>query len=65
MVENSWFVLIKEICGYTKINKINIQKFGEMIAVEPGGASVQNLIHWMQFFRKGVPSKFDYGCEKN
>jgi hypothetical protein len=36
-----------------------------IIAHEPGGASVNNILQWVQFARTGEFRKFDHGTEKN
>jgi hypothetical protein len=36
-----------------------------MITHEPGGASANNALHWVQCFRSGNMKKFNFGSEKN
>lgn len=40
--------VVNILCGYPENNKIDLDRFGIMIAHEPGGASINNLKHWIQ-----------------
>ena len=53
------------LCGYPVTNKIDIDRFGIMIAHEPGGASINNLKHWIQLTKTEHFRKFDYGQRRN
>ena len=43
---NMWFSVTNLICGYPDQNKIDLNKFGFMVAHEPGGCSTKNIIQW-------------------
>jgi hypothetical protein len=56
---------IKKLIG---INKGNIPEnmIGVIFTHEPGGASVNNVLHWIQCFRnKKKFHRFCYGAKKN
>jgi hypothetical protein len=36
-----------------------------MITHEPGGASANNALQWVQCFRSGAMKKFNFGEQKN
>lgn len=38
---------------------------GVIISHEPGGASIPNVQQWVQFYKTGKMSRFDYGKRKN
>jgi hypothetical protein len=53
-------------CGFSVKNKIPESLFGVIIAHEPGGASVNNVLHWIQCYRQGGKMhRFNYGPDKN
>jgi hypothetical protein len=56
---------VRMLCGYSSKNKISENLFGVMMSHEPGGASSNNVLQWIQCFRHGKMRKFDYGPEKN
>lgn len=59
----TWFVRL--LCGFSDKNKIPSELFGVMITHEPGGASANNALHWVQCFRKSSMHRFDYGEQEN
>ncbi|CAK87989.1 unnamed protein product (macronuclear) [Paramecium tetraurelia] len=59
------FSITNLICGYPLQNKIDLKKFGFMVSHEPGGTSTKTLVQWMQFYRNGTFSYFDYGRSRN
>lgn len=36
-----------------------------ILAHEPGGASIKNVLQWVQCYRKGKLSRFDFGSDGN
>lgn len=62
---NIFLHIVNLLCGYPQANKIDLDKFGTIIAHEPGGASVNNLKHWIQLARSHEFKKFDFGKKKN
>jgi len=56
---------VQLIAGSTKNQTLDLDRMSFLAASEPGGTSVQNLMHWMQLVRNGGFSKFDYGKAKN
>lgn len=64
---HSWMVLrgFKELIG---VNGKTIPKnmIGVVFTHGPGGGSINNVLHWIQCFRKGDQfSKFCFGKKKN
>lgn len=57
--------IVNMLCGSPNENKFDLERFGVIIAHEPGGASVNNILQWIQFARKGSFRKFDHGKKKN
>ncbi|KAM3141087.1 hypothetical protein pb186bvf_006888 [Paramecium bursaria] len=55
------FWVTEQLCGYSQRNKIDLEKFGFMVAHEPGGCSVKNLLQWMQIFECKELRYFNYG----
>lgn len=53
------------LCGTPKKNKINLDRLGVIIAHEPGGASIPNVLQWIQIYRYGKLRKYDMGKKKN
>lgn len=53
------------LCGKPINNKIDTDRLGVIISHEPGGASIPNVLQWVQFYRSGKMAKFDYGKKKN
>lgn len=62
---NIFLHIVNLLCGYPESNKIDLDRFGTIIAHEPGGASVNNLKHWIQLAKSKEFRKFDYGKKKN
>eukprot|EP00826_Nyctotherus_ovalis_P017763 TRINITY_DN1524_c0_g2_i6.p1 TRINITY_DN1524_c0_g2~~TRINITY_DN1524_c0_g2_i6.p1 ORF type:complete len:405 (+),score=85.99 TRINITY_DN1524_c0_g2_i6:224-1438(+) len=60
------FIVIS-ITGYTERRNIDMSRFPLLFLNEPGGSSVQNMMHWMQLMRNDRPvvKKFDFGDEGN
>jgi hypothetical protein len=57
---------IRMLSGHTLRNKIPTELFGVIITHEPGGASANNALHWVQCYRLGgTMKKFDFGKLKN
>lgn len=38
--------IVNLLCGYTKESNFDLERFGVIIAHEPGGASVNNILQW-------------------
>lgn len=38
------FTITNLICGYPKLNKIDLKKFGFMVSHEPGGTSTKTIL---------------------
>jgi len=57
--------VVNLLCGYTRTKRINRQRLGIMMVHEPGGSSTKALLQWMQWFRCGQISHFDYGRLEN
>jgi lysosomal acid lipase/cholesteryl ester hydrolase len=38
--------IVNLLCGVPSENKFDLERFGVMIAHEPGGASVNNILQW-------------------
>lgn len=62
---NIFLHIVNLLCGYPESNKIDLDRFGVIIAHEPGGASVNNLKHWIQQTKTEQFRKFDHGVKKN
>lgn len=60
-----FFHIVNLLCGTPSENNFDLERFGVIIAHEPGGASVNNILQWVQFARTGQFRKFDHGAEKN
>ena len=57
---------ISLLCGFSNNSKIPKDLFGVIITHEPGGASTNNTLHWVQCYRYGgIIRKFCYGKQKN
>ncbi len=57
---------IKELIGLNHDDIIPNEMIGVIFTHEPGGGSVNNVLHWIQSFRsKSQISKFCYGKRKN
>lgn len=58
-------LFVRLLCGFSIKNKISKDYFGVMLTHEPGGASSNNTLQWIQCYRKGDMTRFDYGPKKN
>jgi pimeloyl-ACP methyl ester carboxylesterase len=56
--------VIELICGKHQA-AFNLSRMEVMVAHEPGGTSVKNMIHWGQLISSGRFQKFDYGVVGN
>jgi len=56
--------VIELICGKHQA-AFNLSRMEVMVAHEPGGTSVKNMIHWGQFIHSKKFTKFDYGKAGN
>ena len=52
---------IRMLCGFSKNNKISSEYFGVMLTHEPGGASPNNILQWINCYRTGIMKRFDHG----
>eukprot|EP00742_Colponemidia_sp_Colp-10_P004165 GILJ01004444.1.p1 GENE.GILJ01004444.1~~GILJ01004444.1.p1 ORF type:complete len:441 (-),score=64.35 GILJ01004444.1:81-1370(-) len=57
-------LVIDSFCGWNN-GSFNRARMAFMAAQEPGGTSVQNVVHWGQALRTGVFKRFDYGSSEN
>ena len=55
---------IRMLCGFSNKNKISDEYFGVMLSQEPGGASPNNILQWVNCCRNGVMKRFDHGKRK-
>ena len=54
------------LCGSNKDKpRIDINRLGMMVTHEPGGASINNVNHWVQVYRRGHLARYDYGKKQN
>ncbi|CAD8125346.1 unnamed protein product [Paramecium sonneborni] len=60
-----FFEVTNQLCGFPQKNKIDLNRFGNMVAHEPGGSASKNIVQWMQFFRSKQLQYFDYGVSQN
>lgn len=60
-----FFGIVNILCGTPNKNKIDLERLGVIISHEPGGASIQNVLQWIQFYRHREMKKFDHGKKKN
>ena len=60
-----FFGIVNILCGTPNKNKIDLDRLGVIISHEPGGASIHNVLQWIQFYRHGKMKKFDHGKKKN
>lgn len=58
-------MFVRLLCGFSSKNKISDRYFGVMLTHEPGGASSNNTLQWVQCYRHGEMRRFDYGAKKN
>jgi hypothetical protein len=58
-------LFVRLLCGFSVKNKIPKDYFGVMLTHEPGGASSNNTLQWVQCYRNGDMRRFDYGTKKN
>jgi hypothetical protein len=72
LIYNSWlyfkgfFMFINALCGANQNEpKIDGKRFGVILSHEPGGSSVNNVLHWVQIYRRGYFHKYDHGKTKN
>ena len=56
---------IQLLCGINTDPMIDLDRMPVMVRNEPGGTSLQNLLHWLQIMRTGVFAKYDYGRDFN
>jgi len=56
--------VIELICGQHQ-GAFNLSRMEVMVAHEPGGTSVRNMVHWGQLINSGKFQKFDYGKDGN
>eukprot|EP00826_Nyctotherus_ovalis_P017766 TRINITY_DN1524_c0_g4_i1.p1 TRINITY_DN1524_c0_g4~~TRINITY_DN1524_c0_g4_i1.p1 ORF type:complete len:401 (+),score=86.25 TRINITY_DN1524_c0_g4_i1:123-1325(+) len=58
---------ITTITGQTERQNIDTERFPVLFLNEPGGTSIQNMLHWAQLRRydRPVVKKFDFGEEGN
>lgn len=68
LIYNSWFyfklflLIVKGLCGHNQEKeKINLDRFGVVISHEPGGTSINNVLHWIQIYRQGHLHRYDHG----
>jgi lysosomal acid lipase/cholesteryl ester hydrolase len=60
-----FFGIVNILCGTPNRNKIDKERLGVIISHQPGGASIPNVLQWIQFYRSGKVKKYDYGKKKN
>ena len=58
-----WVVNI--FCGFPKTNKLTHRQLARVIANEPGGCALTNILQWKQFGSQERMRYFDYGRCKN
>lgn len=59
-------MFINALCGANQNEpKIDGKRFGVILSHEPGGSSVNNVLHWVQIYRRGYFHKYDHGKTKN
>ena len=62
---NLFYGIVNILCGKPTNNKIDKNRLGLIISHEPGGASIPNVLQWIQFHRSGKLARFDYGTKQN
>ena len=72
LIYNSWFYfnlfyyIVVGLCGKNKKgDRISMERFGVIIAHEPGGSSISNVHQWLQFYTNKRLAKFNHGKKKN
>ena len=50
---------VRLLCGNSEVVHYNASRMSVMASHEPGGSSIQNLLHWFQLMRSGEFRKFD------
>ncbi|CAI2382907.1 unnamed protein product [Moneuplotes crassus] len=56
---------IQMIVGLKKEISIDLSRIPVLGRHEPGGSSLQNMLHWMQMIHSGHFQRYDYGKEQN
>lgn len=59
------FLVMNLLCGFPESNKLPRHLVPVIVSHEPGGTSIKNIIHWIQFFTKQNFSMFDHGKKIN
>ena len=54
-------LFIRWLCGFNEKNKIPNDYFGVMLTHEPGGASPNNILQWINCYRTGQMKRLDHG----
>ena len=72
LIYNSWiyfqlfYQIVVGLCGRnSKGDRINLERFGVIISHEPGGSSISNVHHWLQFYTNKRFARFNHGKTKN
>ena len=72
LIYNSWlyfqlfYQIVVGLCGKNlNGDRINLDRFGVIISHEPGGSSITNVQHWIQFYKNKRLARFDHGKRKN
>lgn len=71
LIYNNFYVfkfflgIVNALCGVPVVDKIDKSRLGVIISHEPGGASIPNVMQWVQFYNSGKMRKFDHGKKKN
>ena len=58
-------LFIRWLCGFNNKDKISNDYFGVMLTHEPGGASPNNILQWINCYKTGEMKRFDHGKQKN
>ena len=59
------FFVVNFFSGFSKTHKLSYKQLARIISNEPGGGSLQSIIHWKQFTMNEKIKYFDYGKTKN